>query len=58
MFSLSSMHDDLMMRALVWLCMVQFRAIWFGTSYANLRWPRIFTAPNFRKNTLSSIWAN
>jgi len=58
MFSLSSMHDDLMMRALVWLCVVHVRAIRFGTSYANLRWPHIFTAPNFRKNSSSSIWVN
>jgi len=41
-FSILCKHDDLAMQALVWLCMVQFRAIWFGVvqfgvSYVNLR---------------------
>jgi len=40
-YSFLSTHDDLVIQALVWLCMVWFRAIqfgvvWFGTSYANL----------------------
>jgi len=35
-------QDDLAMQALVWLRRVRFRAIWFGTSYANLRQPHIF----------------
>jgi len=34
--------DDLMMQAIVWLCMYQFRTVWlgivhFGTLYMNLR---------------------
>jgi hypothetical protein len=35
-------HDNLVMQALVWLCMVKFRAARFDASYANLRWPHIF----------------
>jgi hypothetical protein len=40
-------HDDLVMKASVWLHMVRFRAIHFGAvrfsaSYANLRQPHIF----------------
>jgi len=39
-------RDDLVMQAMVWLRMVQFRAVWlvvvhFGTSYVNLRRPHI-----------------
>jgi len=30
-------HDDLVMQALVWLCMIRFRVIWFSASRANLR---------------------
>jgi len=42
LFSLLSTHDDLVMEALVWFHMVQFRAIWFGriqfrSSQTNLR---------------------
>jgi len=36
-FSLLSVHDNLVMQTLVWLHMVWFRAIWFGASYTNLR---------------------
>jgi len=41
-FSVLCTRDDLAMQALVWLCMVQFRAIWFGmvqfgASHVNLR---------------------
>jgi len=37
-------RHDLVMQGLVWLCMIQFKAIhfvavWIGTSYANLRLP-------------------
>jgi hypothetical protein len=44
---LHTSHDYLVMQTLVWLHMVQFRAIWFGTvwfsaSYANIRRPHIF----------------
>jgi hypothetical protein len=41
-FSVLSTHDYLVMQALVWLCMVLFRAIWFGASYSNLRQPHMF----------------
>ena len=30
LFSLSFTHDDLVMQALVWICMVQFRVTLFG----------------------------
>lgn len=45
-FSPTFTHD-MVMQALVFLRMLQFRVIWFGTvqfsvSYANLRQPRIF----------------
>ena len=46
--------DDLAMQALVWLCMVQFRAIRFGTSYSNLRQPVLFKA-KFKGKTFSCI---
>jgi len=35
-------HDDLAMEALVCLCKVWFRAIWFSTASVNLRQPHIF----------------
>jgi len=40
MFTLLFKHD-LVMQALVWLCMVRFKAmwfgaVWFGTSYVNV----------------------
>ena len=40
-------HDSLAMQTLVWLHIVQFRAIqfgavWFSASYANLWWPHVF----------------
>jgi len=40
-------RSHMMMQALVWLCMVHFRATWFGTvqfgtSYTYLRWLHIF----------------
>ena len=52
-------HGNLAMQALVWLHMVQFRVIHFGTvqigtSYANLRWPHIFK----EKKNLSCIQVN
>jgi len=31
LYSILSTHNDLAMKALVWLYMVWFRAIWFGT---------------------------
>ena len=42
LLSLLFTHDDLVMQALVWFHMVQFRAIWFGriqfrSSHTNLR---------------------
>ena len=47
LFSLLSTQDDLMIQALVWLHMVQFRVIrfgmvQFGASYMNLRQPHLF----------------
>jgi len=41
------LHDDLVMQALVWLCMVRFRVIqfgaaWFSASHINLRQPYVF----------------
>jgi len=41
-FSVLFNHDDSEMQALVWLCMVWFRVICFGISFANLRRLRIF----------------
>jgi len=43
------------MQALVWLHMVQFRAVWFsviqfGTSYTNLRQPHILTSSCIQVN--------
>jgi hypothetical protein len=35
-------QDSLVMQALVWWCMVRFRVIWFGASYAHLKQPHIF----------------
>ena len=54
--------DDLMTQAMVWLHIVQFRAIWlgvvhFGTSYVNLRQPHIWT-PNLREKASSSVGVN
>jgi hypothetical protein len=45
-FAINFTHD-LVMQALVWLCMVRFRAIrfgtvWFGTLHMNLRRPHMF----------------
>jgi len=48
MFSLLFTCDDLVFQALVWLPMIGYRAIqfgtvWFGASFTNLRPPHIFT---------------
>jgi hypothetical protein len=37
LFSILFTHNDLAMQALVWLSMVQLRAMWFGASHVNLR---------------------
>jgi hypothetical protein len=55
-------HDDLAMQALVWLCMVQFRVIWwsvvrFGISYVNLRQPHTFST-KAKEKTLSCSAVN
>jgi len=44
---------DLVMQALIWLCMVQF-----GASYVNLRWPHIFECQIEGKKIWSCIWVN
>ena len=44
-------HDNLVMQALVWLQMVQFRAIQFVASYMNLR-PHIFKHQIYGKNLI------
>ena len=55
LFSFLSTHDDLMMQALVWFHMVQFRAIRFGriqfrSSHTNLKQPHIFKHQMYGKN--------
>jgi len=52
-----STHDHLAMQAMVWPCMVRFRAIWFGAvwfgaSYTNLRWPQTLRHQMQRKQPL------
>jgi hypothetical protein len=37
LFSLLFTYDDLVMHALFWLSMVQFRGIWLDALYVNLR---------------------
>jgi len=49
LFFLLFTHDNLVMQALVWLCMVWFRVIQF-TSYMNLRTPQIFKHQILGKN--------
>jgi len=53
-FSLLFIHDNLVMQALVCLCVVQFSAsqsgvIWFGFSSMNLRSPHTFKVLSLRK---------
>lgn len=57
LFSLLVIHDDLVMQGLVWLRMVQLRAIrfgmvHFGDSYVNLRQPQIFKCQILETNII------